>query len=313
MQFDDDKVDLSELDDRRGRSAQRSGPPRATPGAGGPAVSGAAGKSLMGMGAVGVVILIALLLLTGGGGSAPPRVSDAGQQAPGQALAGDPRDMAARCVSSQAILGYDDCYVLKSFNEINEVWGDYFGGRGQRYGKPTLVYFTSAVSTGCGMARSSTGPFYCPPDQTVYIDLDYMGTLFRQIGASGRYAQSYVVAHEVGHHLQTLLGTEERVRRLQQRSPRDANALSVRLELQADCFAGVYGRVANDAGNQRITEAEYLQAMQAAAAVGDDAIMSGAGMRVNPDTFTHGSSAERQRWFETGFAAGTITACDTFA
>jgi len=156
------------------------------------------------------------------------------------------------------------------------------------------------------------GPFYCPPDQTVYIDLDYMNTLFAQIGASGRYAQTYVVAHEVGHHLQTVLGTEAQVRKGQQRNPGQANALSVKMELQADCYAGVYGAIANSQGIQTITQKEFDQALVAAAAVGDDKIMASAGMRVNPDNFTHGSASDRQKWFNIGFQSGDLRSCNTF-
>jgi len=225
---------------------------------------------------------------------------------------GDMNAMRNRCVNSEAIMKYDDCYILKSFNEINEVWTSYFGKAGQQYRKPKLVYFTSSVKTACGPAKSNAGPFYCPGDQTVYIDLAYMNKLFADIGAQGRYAQTYVIAHEIGHHVQNLLGTEAQVRKLQQKSPGQVNQLSVKLELQADCYAGVYGRIANDAGNQKITQPEYEQALVAAAAVGDDAIMSNAGMRVNQEKFTHGSSANRQKWFINGFTAANISACNTF-
>ena len=275
---------------------------------------GLAGKSLGSMGGIGLIIIVALLVLSQCQGASQSSSQLQGSGSTNQTVAsGDPNNMATRCVTKEAIAKYDDCYILKSHNEINEVWTSYFATKGQQYRKPKLVYFTKSVRTGCGMAQSNAGPFYCPPDQSVYIDLDYMNTLFKQIGASGRYAQTYVIAHEVGHHLQTLLGTEAKVRKLQQQNPRQENALSVKMELQADCYAGVYGNRANKQGNQKITQAEFDQALQAAAAVGDDKIMASAGMRVNPDNFTHGSAADRQKWFNIGFKSGDISSCNTFA
>ena len=335
MEFDDDKVDLSQLDDRRGQGGGSGGGTfGGLPGAGssgGPSMGGGSGgtelgnmlatgcavKSLASMGGIGIILLIGFLLLSQCASQNNASQSTVGPSVNGnaaQVVGGDPKNMAARCTNAAAIQQYDDCYILKSFNSINKVWAAALPEQaGKQYRNPQLVYFTRSVRTGCGPAQSSTGPFYCPPDQTVYIDLDYMNTLFKQIGASGRYAQTYVVAHEVGHHLQTLLGTEAQVRKAQQRNPRDANALSVKMELQADCYAGVYGRIANENGTQKITQAEYAQALQAAAAVGDDKIMQSAGMRVNPDKFTHGTAAQRQQWFEAGFNSGNIRSCNTFA
>ncbi len=147
----------------------------------------------------------------------------------------------------------------------------------------------------------------------MYFDLDFLRQLQSQFGARGQYAQAYITAHEVGHHIQTITGIEEKVRRQQQANPRQANALSVRMELQADCIAGVWGRLANDRGNVVITKREYDQALRAAAAVGDDRIMQKTQGRVNPEAFTHGSSAQRQEWFARGFNTGDINKCDTFA
>ena len=327
MQFDDDKVDTSELDDQRGGGAggggglggmlggASSGSGGGVGGAGSAVLAGGVAKMLGGGGLAAVVVIGILLfsVLAGGGGSPTGALSGGGSSAQ-TSQAGSGADLAARCSSAAAIQQYDDCYVLKSFNEINEVWTAQFAAEGQRYTKPRLVYFDGGVSTGgCGRAASAAGPFYCPADSRIYIDLGFMNQLFAQIGASGRYAQTYVVAHEVGHHLQNILGIEAQVRRAQQQNPRQANALSVKTELQADCFAGVYGLLANDAGNQRITQEEYAQALQAAAAVGDDRILAGAGQRVNPEAFTHGSAAQRQYWFEQGFANPTIATCNTFA
>lgn len=324
MQFDDDKVDTSELDDQRGGSGGLGGMlAGGSGGTGGGGPGGAGGTvlaggvaTMLGGGGLAAVVVIGILLLValaGSSGSSPGALSG-GAGAGQSSQAGSGTDLAARCSSASAIQQYDDCYVLKSFNEINEVWTAQFAAEGRRYTKPRLVYFDGGVSTGgCGRAASAAGPFYCPADSRVYIDLGFMNQLFSQIGASGRYAQTYVVAHEVGHHLQNILGIEAQVRRAAQQSPRQANALSVKAELQADCFAGVYGRLANDAGNQRITQEEYAQALQAAAAVGDDRILAGAGQRVDPEAFTHGSAAQRQYWFEQGFANPTLATCNTFA
>ena len=175
------------------------------------------------------------------------------------------------------------------------------------------MLFEQGVSTGCGQASANIGPFYCPPDQAIFIDLGFMERLQQQLGAEGRYAKAYILAHEAGHHLQTLLGTEAQVRRAQQQDPSQTNALSVKLELQADCYAGVWSTLANQQGNLAITEAELDQALGAAEAVGDDAIQSQGGGRVDPDSFTHGSSEQRREWFLTGYQSGDPDSCDTFA
>ena len=175
------------------------------------------------------------------------------------------------------------------------------------------MLFEQSVSTGCGQASANVGPFYCPPDQSVYIDLGFMEQLQQQLGAEGRYAKAYILAHEAGHHIQTLTGTEAQVRRAQQQDPSRTNELSVKLELQADCYAGVWSTLANQAGNLAITETELDEALNAAEAVGDDAIQSQGGGRVNPDTFTHGTSEQRREWFLTGYQSADLDACDTFA
>lgn len=287
MQFDDDKIDTSELEDRRGMSR-------------GTAVGG-------GMGIIGVILALFFGINVAGDGG--QQQASPQQQTGAQAAS----DLAQRCARPGALQQYDDCFVLKSFNETNEIWTSLFADSGQRYPKPKMVFFSGQVSTGCGAANSQMGPFYCPPDQKVYIDLDFLNQLQRSYGANGRYAQSYIVAHEVGHHIQTVTGTERKVRQLQQRNPRQQNALSVRMELQADCYAGVWGRLANDRGNVRITRQEFDQAMNAAAAVGDDRIMEKAGQRARPEAFTHGSAAQRQEWFNRGFNTGDYSSCDTFS
>src|SRR5262249_37094743 len=152
---------------------------------------------------------------------------------------------------------------------------------------------------GCGPASASVGPFYCPQDERIYLDVDFLNQLQEQYGATGRYAQAYILAHEYGHHLQTLLGIEPQVRRQQEADPSRVNELSVKLELQADCLAGVWGNLANAAGNVTVTQAEVRQAQNAAAAVGDDRIQQESGQRVNPESWTHGSASDRQRWYTT--------------
>jgi uncharacterized protein len=161
--------------------------------------------------------------------------------------------------------------------------------------------------------RRRVGPFYCPADERIYLDIDFLAQLQQQFGADGRYAQAYILAHEFGHHVQTLLGIEPQVRRLQQAHPGQTKALSVKLELQADCLAGVWGKLADQAGNVTVTQAEVQQAQAAAAAVGDDRIQRGSGVRVDPESWTHGSAADRERWYTTGFTSGDLRSCDTFA
>ena len=283
MRFDDQNVDTSSLDDRRGMRGTTIG-------------AGAGGLGLLGL---------LFVLLFGGGLS-----FDDGQSTTTTSQA---QDLAIKCAQPGALDQYDDCFVLKIFNETDEVWTREFRERGSAYEAPRLVFFSGSTQTGCGPATAQTGPFYCPPDQRVYFDLDFLRQLQSQFGARGQYAQAYITAHEVGHHIQTITGIEEKVRRQQQANPRQANALSVRMELQADCIAGVWGRLANDRGNVVITKREYDQALRAAAAVGDDRIMQTTQGRVNPEAFTHGSSAQRQEWFARGFNTGDINKCDTFA
>src|SRR5581483_6802720 len=190
----------------------------------------------------------------------------------------------------------------------------------QQYQKVDTVYFSNAVNTGCGAAESGMGPFYCPLDHKVYIDLSFYDELANRFGAKGQFAQPYVLAHEYGHHVQSLLGTEQQVRRQQQRDPDNANELSVRMGLQADCFAGVWAKHApetTDASGRPIfksvTQEDINQALDAAASIGDDVIQKQAGGSVNESKFTHGSAAQRKGWFATGYDSGDPRQCDTFA
>ncbi|MCK9895511.1 neutral zinc metallopeptidase [Frankia sp. AgB32] len=290
MRFDDQSVDASELDDQRGSGGGGGGLGR------GVAVGGG------GAGILGLVIYLLVTVLGGGSDSAGPALSQPGS--------GASSDVAQRCNTAGAIDKYDDCFVLKAFNEVNEVWTAQFGRSGKTYTKPRLVYFSQAVRTGCGAASAQVGPFYCPPDRKVYIDLGFLDQLQRDYGAQGRYAQAYIVAHEVGHHLQTLTGTETRLRQAQQADPSRENELSVQLELQADCYAGVWSTLANTGGNVTIGEAELDEALGAAQAVGDDRIQARAG-EVNPETWTHGSAQQRRDSFLTGYRGASMSACGT--
>ena len=203
-------------------------------------------------------------------------------------------------------------FVSTVLADTEDVWTDIFKQSGSAYQKPKLVLFRGATRTACGTGQSAMGPFYCPGDQKVYIDLGFFDTLKRQLGAPGEFAQAYVVAHEVGHHVQDLLGISGKVDTMRGRlSEVDSNALSVRVELQADCFAGVWAYHAQ--ASRRILEnGDIESAMNAAQKIGDDALQRSAGRAVVPDSFTHGTSAQRQRWFMNGIQSGSIKSCDTF-
>ncbi len=191
-----------------------------------------------------------------------------------------------------------------------DVWGHLFTQAGSTYQQPTLVLFSGVVNSACGTAQAAMGPFYCPGDQQVYIDLSFYEELKQRFGAPGDFAQAYVIAHEVGHHVQNLLGISDKVHQAQQRaSEAEGNALSVRLELQADCYAGVW---ANHA--QKLLEpGDVEEALNAAQAIGDDRLQKQATGQVVPDSFTHGTSEQRMRWFKRGIDAGDVKQCDTFS
>jgi len=258
-----------------------------------------------GMGLGGLVAIMAVVWLLGGdpfavltGGTptqtaAPPSASDS---APID-------DEGSRFVRA----------VLKS---TETVWGTVFREQlGRSYTEPRLVLFTDAVPSACGTNSSAVGPFYCPPDQRVYIDLSFYNELDRRFGAPGDFAQAYVIAHEVGHHVQNLLGIDEKVRAAQQRgSEAQANQLSVRMELQADCLAGVWGhyvQAETDSKKVRLDPGDVEEGLRAAAAIGDDAIQRKAQGRVTPETWTHGSSEQRVQWLRRGLDSGKIETCNT--
>jgi hypothetical protein len=203
-------------------------------------------------------------------------------------------------------------FVAVVLAETEDVWNEQFSNAGRTYQEPKLVLFSGAVDSACGFTQSATGPFYCPADQKVYLDLEFFDELHSRFGASGDFAQAYVIAHEIGHHVQTQLGIIQKVTQLQARaSSADKNKLNVMLELQADCLAGMW---AHQAQKQRdiLEEGDLEEGINAASAVGDDRIQKKTQGYVVPDSFTHGSSAQRVSWFKRGFEQGNFQACDTF-
>jgi predicted metalloprotease len=281
------------IDARGGGMRPRGGLPMGRAGVGG------------GIGIVGLIVFI-LISSLGGGGGVPGLGVDSGfpSEAPG---APDAQGIPAAQDPERDLRDFS-AYV---FSDAQDTWSATFKRSGRTYDRAQLVLYRDAVSTGCGNASSAVGPFYCPADQRVYLDLSFFGDMERQLGAPGDFAWAYVIAHEVGHHVQDQLGTSNEVRRLQSENPDHANGLSVRLELQADCYAGVWANTVYEAGD--LQQGDIEEAITASESVGDDRLQSRAGGSVNPDSFTHGSSEQRARWFNEGRAAGEPGSCDTFA
>ena len=252
-------------------------------------------------GGAGLLIIIVVVLLGGdprqvlqllGGGS--------GQLAPtSSAPTSPPTDETGQFLG--AVLGMTE-----------DVWTEIFANAGARYAPPTLVLFTQSVQSACGFNTAATGPFYCPPDQKLYLDTSFFDQL-AQMGGPGDFAQAYVIGHEVGHHIQNLVGTDDWVRQMQRRGDETANnRLQVLMELQADCYAGVWAHHANRLGNV-LDPGDVEEGLSAASAIGDDRLQRRAGREVAPESFTHGTSAQRQRWLRTGIETGDLDRCDTFA
>jgi predicted metalloprotease len=293
-------VDTSQVDDVRGSG-----------GGGG----GFGGLPIGGGGLTGIIVTVLIALVGGyfginnltGGGSSQPE-------------AGDNTNLQQECSQADKLKQLD-CRNVLYVNSIQAFWRDELPTSFNKTYQPAkTVFFSQAVRTGCGNADSGTGPFYCPSDDRVYIDLTFYKLLADQLGAPGEFAQPYVLAHEYGHHVQDLVGIEADMRRQQQRDPGAANALSVKLELQADCFAGVWAKGATgtaDASGQKIfksiTAQDIQEGLQTASKIGDDTLQQRSGGTVNPAEFTHGTSAQRQQWFGTGYNKGDPKACDTFA
>jgi predicted metalloprotease len=267
-------------------------------GGGGGGGFGGFGMPHVGIGGIIILLILSFVfkrnfftLLSGNGGGAPTTVNRP-----------DPDRTAKEQPEVQ--------FVSFILDDAQKNWAQILQTEGVPYRHAKLVLFRNSTSSGCGAARAATGPFYCPEDEKVYIDLDFFDELKSRFGAPGQFAQAYVLAHELGHHVQKLIGVEAKVRQLQEQNPRNGNALSVRMELQADCLAGVWSHTTEQ--RNLLESADVDSALGAAAAVGDDRLQKQATGRVSPETFTHGTSAQRTEWFKRGLEAGTIQACNTF-
>ena len=294
MQFNPNaSLDPSQVEDRRGSGGRLGG----------------AGIAVGGGGIGLIVLVVALLLGVNPGdllGGAAPNATPYGQVDGGRGGA----TLSQECRTGSDANQREDCRVLGYVNSVQEYWKDYFAQHGQRYQPARTVFFTDAVSTGCGTATSEVGPFYCNEDQKVYIDLGFYDELRTKFGAKGGpLAEAYVLAHEYGHHIQDLTGT------LAQAHDNSAGPQSgsVRVELQADCYAGVWARNAAETGYLTPpSDADVADALNAAASIGDDRLQQELQGRVRPERWTHGSSEQRQRWFKTGYESGDPDGCDTF-
>lgn len=293
------RIDTSQIDDVRS-SGGRGG--------------GIGGLPIGGGGLTGIIVTVLLALVGGyfgintlGGDSGSPQT-------------GDNTSLAQKCSQPEALRQLD-CRNALYINSIQDYWVEALPAAfGEPYKPAKTVYFANAVRTGCGNADSGVGPFYCPADDRVYIDLTFYQQLADQLGAPGEFAQPYVLAHEYGHHVQDLVGTEAAMRRAQERDPDQANKLSVKLELQADCYAGVWAKNAtgtDDGSGQKlfksITAQDIQEGLDTASKIGDDTLQQRSGGTINPAEFTHGTSAQRQEWFSNGFTSGSPKSCDTFA
>jgi len=308
MRLDDERPS-SNIEDRRGAGGGFRLPfPRGRGGMGGPRMRIPMGRGSGGMGIGTIVLLLAVawlmginplsLIFGGGGGLAPQMPREVATRAPAPGTSQTTRNDAEKI------------FVAKVLATTERVWDRIFRQRlGRTYEKPILVLFSGSVSSACGFASAAMGPFYCPLDKKVYLDLSFFRDMKRKLGASGDFAQAYVIAHEVGHHVQNLLGILGEVQKRKQRVGRvAANQLQVRVELQADCLAGVWGH-----HNRHLLEKGDLEeALNTAAAIGDDRLQRRSQGYVVPDAFTHGSSEQRVRWFKRGFDTGDIRQCDTF-
>jgi len=286
-----DDGDRSNVEDRRGEA----------PGLGMPV--GGRGVRL-GLG--GTVVVLALSLFFGRDLFSDLGAAPAGAPMAGPGPGASPEQTERRAAAETRL----ESTAVSAFNDAQRTWESALSRRPDGYRDAKLVLFWDRTRSGCGQAGAEMGPFYCPEDEKVYIDLGFYRELATRFGAPGEFAQAYVIAHEVGHHLQKVLGIEPKVREAQRRDPGRRNSLSVKMELQADCLAGVWAHSAQ--GRRLLDPGDVEAGLRAAAAVGDDRLQKAAAGRVSPETFTHGTSAQRSEWFRRGLDAGRLDACDTF-
>ena len=272
------------VEDRRGRPGGRAALP-------------------VGGGLVGIIVTLAIVLLGGGGGY---DVGNPFEQFPAQQQAEDSTAMQSAPSAQSELVDFVSFVV----GDLESFWKTDFSQAGREFSPARLVLFRQGVDTGCGAASSQTGPFYCPADQQIYVDLSFFRDLANRFNAPGDFAQAYVLAHEYGHHIQTITGVTEQVDTASRENPDQRNALSVRVELQADCLAGVWAHSTYERG--LLEQGDLEEGLTAASAVGDDSIQAESG-QIRPETFTHGTAEQRSGWFKRGFEDGDATACDTFS
>jgi predicted metalloprotease len=300
VRFDEDaELDTSQVDDQRGRG-----------------IGGIGGRVAVGSGGVGIIGLLLYVLLSqlgGGPGSPLPN----GLPGLGAGQSADDTQISQSCQHGRDANTALDCEVVAVVNSLDAYWTGVFARSGRTYRKPRITFFNGGVNSGCGSASSEAGPFYCPADRESYVDLRFFQELEQRFGAKGGpFARSYVIAHEYGHHVQNLLGTSSRV----QAGDSGPTSGSVRLELQADCYAGVWAKNASTTPGPSgrpliidVTDADVSAALDTASRIGDDYIQSElGGGRVDESQFTHGTSAQRQKWYLTGYQSGDLTSCNTF-